>query len=123
MKEITIHLYQYEELDERAKRRALYEARMDAVSNMRPEDFVSGDPEFDTPEELENQCELEKEYYEREDEPVIEYINDNGYWFFHDGTMADTYYMRHITIFGEYCPVRDIIHYAESVKKEGERLA
>lgn len=86
---ININLYSFEELSDRAKERAIREHRDFLLSVMQPEDFISGDPEYDTPEQLSEQYDSEYDYVLFNDEPVIESIECNEYLFFSDGAMAN----------------------------------
>lgn len=88
MIETTIHLYQFHELQEQAQRKAIEEHREFLLSVMHPNDFISGDPTYDTPAQLQAAYNAEFEYYALEDEPIIESITINEYYFFFDGTMA-----------------------------------
>ena len=53
------------------------------------EDFISGDEENDTEEELQKAYESEFEYYEENDEPIVESIEINDYYFYENGKMAN----------------------------------
>ena len=93
MKSFTIKeeicIYQFNELCLSARERAINEHRQFLLEVMSKEDFVSGDEEFDTEEELQKAYELEFEYYEENDEPIIESIEINEYYFYEDGKMAN----------------------------------
>lgn len=88
MKQVTITLYQFDELSDKAREKAISDHRYFLIDVMRPDDFISGDPEWDTPEKLFETYRAEYDYYLMNDEPIIESIEINEYWFFHDGTMA-----------------------------------
>jgi len=85
---ITLPLYELSELTERAREKAIQHQREFLLEIMCPNDFISGDPEFDTPEQLQRQYEDEFEYYAWNDEPIIESIEANEYLFYADGSMA-----------------------------------
>ena len=67
------------------------------LSIMHPSDFISGDPEYDTTECLENTYLMEYEYVLSHDDAVIDSITANNYLFYHDGTLANAtrYYGDH----------------------------
>ena len=90
MIETTIHLYPFNELQEKAQEKALQDHREFLLSTMHPSDFISGCPEYDTPEELQKQYESEYDYYLFNDDPIKESIEINDYYFFFDGTIANT---------------------------------
>ena len=87
---ITINLYELDELSAKARERAIREHRDFMLSTMQPEDFISGDPEYDTPEQLSEQYDSEYDYVLFNDDPVVESIEINEYLFFADGAMANT---------------------------------
>jgi len=89
MKRVTITLYQFQELPEKSQRKAVDDHRYFLLGEMHPNDFISGDPEYDTPEELQKTYEAEYDYYLMNDDPIIENIETNEYYFFHDGTLAN----------------------------------
>lgn len=91
MKELNIklNLYSIDELEGKAKRKAIEEHRQFLLSVMVPDDFISGDPNYDTKENLQQQYESEYECYLMNDEPIIEDIQINDYLFFLDGTLAN----------------------------------
>ena len=86
---ITLPLYELSELTERAKEKAIDQHRHFLLCIMRPEDFISGDPEFDRPAQLQLEYEDAFEYYEWNDEPIIESIEANRYLYYADGSMAN----------------------------------
>ena len=94
---ITINLYSLEELSSKARERAIREHREFLLSVMQPEDFISGDPKYDTPEQLSEQYDSEYDYVLFNDDPVIESIEINDYLFYSDGSMASvvTYCGKH----------------------------
>lgn len=92
MKKATINLYEFHELNETAKRTAIEDHRNFMLSTMEADDFISGDPEYDTPEKLEETYNSEYEYINENDEPVIESIEANEYLFFYDGTFARVFW-------------------------------
>ena len=86
---INISLYSFEELSEKAQERAIREHREFLLSVMQPSDFISGDPEYDTPEQLSAAYESEYDYVLFNDDPVIESIECNEYLFFEDGSISN----------------------------------
>ena len=91
MKEINVEisLYKLHELSEDAKIAAIENHRAFLLETMRIDDFISGDPEYDTEEQLQETFNKEYEYILMDDEPVIESIETNDYYFFSDGKLAD----------------------------------
>ncbi len=87
---ITIKLYPFSELSEKAKRKAIEDYREFELSIMRPENFITGIAEYDTPEELQKVYEAQYDYYAMNDEPIIEIIEANDYLFFENGELAHT---------------------------------
>lgn len=85
---ITVNLYTFEELIEKAKQKAIEEHRIFLLESMQPDDFISGEPEYDTPEELQKAYNAEYDYYLFNDDPIIESIECNEYYFYADGTLA-----------------------------------
>lgn len=88
MKKVTINLYSFDELTEKAKEKAIDDHRSFLLSVMCSDDFISGCPEYDTNEELQKAYEAEYEYYSMNDEPIIESIQCNEYDFFSNGELA-----------------------------------
>lgn len=86
---ITIKLYEFEELSKEAKQRAIDEHRQFELEFMRAEDFISGEAEFDTEEQLQKTYEKQYDYYLENDEPIIENIKANEYLFFEDGELPE----------------------------------
>jgi len=86
---ITINLYSLDELSAKARERAIREHRDFLLSVMQPDDFISGDPEYDTPDQLSEAYDSEYDYVLFNDDPVIESIECNEYLFFSDGAMAN----------------------------------
>ena len=97
MKKVTISLYSFDELNETAKQKAIDDHRNFELSIMHESDFISGDPEYDTPEKLREAYNAEYSYLEENDDPIIENIEANDYLFFSDGSLADcvTYVGKH----------------------------
>jgi mRNA-degrading endonuclease HigB of HigAB toxin-antitoxin module len=87
---ITIKLYSFSELSEKAKRKAVEAHREFELSLMAPNDFITGIAEYDTPEELQKTYEAQYDYYLMNDEPIIENIEANDYLFFANGKLART---------------------------------
>lgn len=99
---ITIKLYSFSELSEKAKRKAIEAHREFELSIMRPDDFISGVAEYDTPEELQKTYEAQYNYYLMNDEPIIEIIEVNDYLFFENGELAHiVHYCREHPLSGE----------------------
>lgn len=86
---VEISLYKLNELSEAAKERAIEEHRSFLLEIMCPDDFISGDEEYDTEEQLQETYDREYDYVLMNDEPVIESIEANDYYFFSDGELAD----------------------------------
>lgn len=89
MKKATINLYDFNELNPKAKERAINDHRDFLLSVMQPDDFISGEPEYDTEEKLMETYNAEYEYFLNDDEPIIESIEINDYMFFGNGEMAN----------------------------------
>ncbi len=87
---ITIKLYSFSELSEKAKRKAIEAHREFELSIMGRDDFISGVAEYDTLEELQKTYEAQYNYYLMNDEPIIENIEANDYLFFENGKLAPT---------------------------------
>lgn len=87
---ISIKLYSFSELSEKAKEKAIADHREFELSVMQPDDFISGEAEYDTPAELQKTYEAEYDYYLMNDEPIIENIETNEYLFFENGELAHT---------------------------------
>lgn len=85
MKTININLYSLNELSEKAKEKAIEDHRIFELDIMSPNDFITGDPKYDTPEELQKTYEVEWKYYSENDEPIIEAIEANEYLFLANG--------------------------------------
>ena len=100
---VPITVYTLDELSDNARQHAIFEHRQFLLDDMSPSDFISGDPEYDTPEQLESQYESEYDYYLNNDDVIIESIECNEYLFFSDGTLANTthYWNGHPTRGGE----------------------
>ena len=94
---VEISLYKLNELSEAAKSRAIEEHRSFLLEIMRPDDFISGEEEYDTKEQLQETYDREYDYILMNDGPVIESIEANDYYFFSNGELADctTYYGSH----------------------------
>ena len=88
MYSFNVNLYTFAELSTNAQAKAIEEHRRFLLDDMRPEDFISGDSEHDTPESLEEQYNSEYFYVLENDEPVIESIEANDYLFYESGEMA-----------------------------------
>ena len=87
---ITINLYLFEELSPKAQARAIEDHRQFELEVMEPYDFISGDPEYDTDESLNEAYRCQREYYLNNDEPIIENILMNEYLFYESGELATT---------------------------------
>ena len=88
MYNFNINLYTFAEISADAQAKAIEEHRRFLLDDMQPEDFISGDPEYDTPESLEEQYNNEYFYVLENDDPVIESIEANEYLFYESGAMA-----------------------------------
>ena len=88
MKKATIYLYEFQELNENAQQIAICEHREFMISTERP-DYIDGVVNWDDPEKME-MYNAQIEYYEDNDEPIIEAIEANNYLFFQDGKLAHT---------------------------------
>lgn len=100
---IPVNLYTLDELSEEAREHAIEEHRHFLLETMTPNDFISGDPEYDTPAALDSEYECEYDYYLMNDEPIIESIEINEYMFYESGEIAPvcTYCKGHPTHSGE----------------------
>ena len=87
---VEIKLYQFNELSEEAKEKAIDEHRDFLLSTMSERDFISGDPEHDTKEELKEMYNTEYDYILYNNDAVIENIEANEYYFFTSGELANT---------------------------------
>ena len=96
---ISINLYKLDELTPEAREYAIESHRIFLLNEMSPEDFISGESKYDTPEKLKEAYESEYEYYSMNDDPIIESIECNEYLFFEDGELANTchYWKNHPT--------------------------
>ena len=88
MKKVTINLYSFAELNESAKQNAINEHRDFELSVMCPDDFISGEPEYDTEEELLKAYNEQYSYFMQNDDPIIEALEANEYLFFANGKLA-----------------------------------
>ena len=86
---IQMNLYEFEELDERAQNKAIWDHRYFLLQTITVDDFIGcGDPEYgDTPESM-----FDEEYdmILTDDEYVAESIIMNDYLFFSSGEIANT---------------------------------
>lgn len=87
MKKAIINLYSFDELNDKAKDKAVTLHRNFLMNDMIPEDFITGNEEWDTPELLQEAYDKQFEYLQ-DDEPVIESILANEYLFYSDGSLA-----------------------------------
>ena len=88
MKTISINIYSFSELSEKAQHKAVEDHREFLLSVMRPEDFISGCPEYDTPQKLHKAYESEYDYCLMNDEPIVESIEANDYMFYANGEIC-----------------------------------
>lgn len=86
---IQIGLYSLDELSDSARNRAIEDHRRFLLEIMRPGDFISGDPEYDTQEEIYAAYDAEYFYILGNDDPVVESIDANEYMFFSSGELAN----------------------------------
>lgn len=87
MKNVSINLYSFQELTEKAKQFAIMEHRTFLLSVLQP-DYIDGVPDWDDPEKME----MYRDEYsdiDENDEPVIESIEINDYLFYYDGKMCN----------------------------------
>lgn len=113
MVEIKIHLYKFDELEDSAKRQAINSHRYFMIDTLRP-DYFDGLENWNDPEKMKMYWE-EVDYINENDEPVIESIQINDYYFFQNGHMCNcqTYHFDDKTpetiafIYGEAVEVRD----------------
>lgn len=84
-----LRLFSLDELSEKAREKAIEEHRRFMLDTMTPEDYISGDPEYDTPEALRECYESEYNYIWSCDDPVVESIEINEYLFFENGELAN----------------------------------
>lgn len=87
--EEVVNIYNFNELCKSAREIAIEEHRMFLLERMDKDDFISGDEEFDTEEKLQEAYNCEYDYYLENDEPIIESIEINEYYFYEDGSMAN----------------------------------
>ena len=85
---LKINLYSFDELREAAQKRAIDDQRRFLLDMMTPSDFISGDPQYDTPEELQKVYEAEYNNYSENDEPIIESLAINEYLFYYNGEIC-----------------------------------
>ena len=88
MKSFTVNLCSFCELSHNAQKKAIEEHRKFILDNMCPEDFVSGDPQYDTEEALQEEYDNEYFYVLENDDYVIESIEANDYLFYESGELA-----------------------------------
>lgn len=86
---VPVTVYKLEELSDSARQYAIDEHRSFLLDEMQPSDFISGDPEYDTPEMLQEVFESEYEAYATDDDIIIESIEANEYMFFDNGKIAN----------------------------------
>lgn len=89
MRLVSINIYKVDELPEPSQKKAIEDHRIFLLSTMQASDFISGDPEYDTPDQLKAQFTEEYKYYLLHDTPIRDDLNANNYWFFLDGTLAN----------------------------------
>ena len=87
---IPVTLYTLNELSENARNHAIEEHRRFMLEILDPTDFISGEPEYDTPGKLNAAYESEYDYILMNDEPVTESIEINEYLYFPSGELANT---------------------------------
>lgn len=108
---IMIKLYTLDELSEQARKKAIEEHRQFELSIMAPEDFITGDPEYDTEEEIQKAYYAEYDYYLFNDEPIIEAIEANGYYFYENGEQAHvTSYIKNNTVYKVELKLNGVIY-------------
>lgn len=126
---MPIELYSFEELNQDARQAAIEEHRSFLLDAMTPADFISGDPEYDTPEELRKQYNAEYDYYMDNDEPIVDSILANEYMFYKSGIMANVQYIhRHgerltvLKAYGQTIPIKSE-PFTGTLTAIGERIA
>lgn len=92
-----IGIYKFNELNIGARNKAIEDERDFRLSIMRPIDFISGDPEYDTPEELQKTYEAQYAYYEANDDPIIECIEANDYDYYENGEIVGSNELQQMT--------------------------
>ena len=83
-----IGIYKFNELNDDAKAKAIDDHRTFLLSIMEVNDFISGDPDYDTPEALQDMFDIEYDYISFNDDPVIESIEANDYDYYENGDIA-----------------------------------
>lgn len=86
MLSVNIKLYSFNELTEKAKNKAIEDHRTFLLDTIVP-DYIDGVIDWKDPEKMKMYHE-EYDYILFNDEPVIESIEINDYYFFFDGTIA-----------------------------------
>lgn len=93
----VIGVYKFNELSVDARNKAIDDHRCFLLSIMRPEDFISGDPKYDTLEELQKTYEAEYAYYEANDDSIIECIEANDYDYYENGEIVGSNELQQMT--------------------------
>ena len=94
---VEVKIFNLNELNETSKQKAIEKHRNFLLSEMQTSDFISGVEEYDTEENLEKEYDAQYDYYLENDEPIIESIEMNDYYYYEDGKMANvvTYCGKH----------------------------
>ena len=87
MLNVNIRLYTFQELNEKAKRKAIEEHRPFLLDVLVP-DYIDGVIDWNDPEKM-GMYDDEYNYILENDDPVIESIDINEYYFYFDGTMCN----------------------------------
>ena len=87
MIKFEIKLYTLAALPEKSRARAINEHRYFMLDTLQP-DFIDGITDWNDPEKMEMYHD-EYEYIEMNDEPVIENIEINEYFFFYSGELVN----------------------------------
>ena len=88
MVEIKIHLYQFAELSDTAKVKAIMDHRVFMINTLEP-DYIDGVTDWNDPEKMQMYYD-ELDYLNENDEPIVESIEANEYLFFNNGALAHT---------------------------------
>lgn len=87
MLNFEIKLYSLAELPEKSRERAINEHRYFLLDTLQP-DYIDGVTDWNDPEKME-MYQDEYDYIQMNDEPVIESIEINEYYFFYNGDLCN----------------------------------
>lgn len=110
---VNITLYHLFDLPAAARNRAVEDHRHFLLATLQP-DFIDGVTDWADPEKM-AMYRAEFDYIENNDDPVVESIEANDYWYFYDGTIcpACTYVagpkkgITEITVHGETFTIKE----------------